>query len=81
MEHPKNPDGRAYLQYVELMRRLVDAIRAEGLAPADLIDVHDFIYVTLRPALRKQLIARVEEGKSSSSTTSTQDSESDEEAA
>lgn len=78
MQHPKSPDGRAYLQYLELMRRLVDAIRTEGLAPADLIDVHDFIYVTLRPAMRKQLLTRVEEAKSSSSS---EEGKADEEAA
>jgi hypothetical protein len=39
--------------------QMVHRIRAElvesGMAPKDLIDIHDFIWTTLRPAARKQL--------------------------
>jgi len=57
MKHPKAPGAAAYERYLNMSRAVFSKLLEVGQAPRDLLDVHDFIYETLRPAARK-LVAR-----------------------
>jgi hypothetical protein len=46
----KQPTPRAYAAYLELARQLRNNLSDVGLPPHDLWDIHDFIWVTQRPA-------------------------------
>lgn len=46
----KSPTSAAYTGYVEMAQKMETQLAAEGLEPRDLLDIHDFIWVTLRPA-------------------------------
>lgn len=50
-----NPDARSYLRALEMVRRVADGLVAARLAPADLLDVHDFMVDTLAPSARALL--------------------------
>ncbi|MCA9668480.1 MAG: hypothetical protein KC503_22970 [Myxococcales bacterium] len=51
------PTGPLYRRLREMTRRVDKRLREAGHTPRDLFDVHDFIWVTLRPAGRKVLEA------------------------
>ena len=51
------PSARAYRSYVALACHVRDWLVAHEIPPKDLIDVHDFIWATLRPAARKRISA------------------------
>jgi len=53
MKHPKSPEAGAYGRYLNMARGVFAKLEEAGQAPRDLLDVHDFIYETLRPAARK----------------------------
>jgi hypothetical protein len=46
----KQPTPRAYAAYLEMSRQLSSSLSDIGLPPHDLWDIHDFIWVTQRPA-------------------------------
>jgi hypothetical protein len=46
----KQPTPRAYAAYLEMARQLRTLLSDVGLPPHDLWDIHDFIWVTQRPA-------------------------------
>lgn len=51
------PSARAYRSYAALACHVRDWLVAHEIPPKDLIDVHDFIWATLRPAARKRISA------------------------
>jgi len=55
LEHSKEPNAETYLRYQAMAGAVRAQLEEEGLHPADLLDVHDFIWTTLRPAARKLL--------------------------
>lgn len=57
LEHSKEPDAETYLRYQAMAKAVRAKLEEEGLHPTDLLDVHDFIWTTLRPAARKLLEA------------------------
>jgi hypothetical protein len=61
LEHSKEPDAETYLRYHAMAGAVRAQLEEEGLQPADLLDVHDFICSTLRPAARKRLDERADE--------------------
>lgn len=58
LEHSRRPDGATYERYLAMVQSVQKRLDEAGVAPADLLDVHDFIYETLRPAARRALAAR-----------------------
>jgi hypothetical protein len=55
LEHSSEPNAETYLRYLAMATAVQAKLEEEGLHPADLLDVHDFIWTTLRPAARKLL--------------------------
>ena len=51
----KQPKGSVYLRFVEMAKTILENLRQAGQKPRDLLDVHDFIWVTLRPAAAETL--------------------------
>jgi len=47
-----------YESALAVARRVRDRLREEGLQPADMLDVYDFMWLTLRPKARKAIAAR-----------------------
>lgn len=58
LEHSSKPDAMVYMRYLKMAQAVQAALTEAGLPPADLLDVLDFIYDTLRPAVRKVLVRR-----------------------
>lgn len=58
LERTPHPTAQAYHRYRRMALAVSDLLVAAGVEPLDLLDLHDFIYVTLRPAARKLLAAR-----------------------
>ncbi len=52
---PKQASEAGYQRYLEVARMVEDELVALGHAPTDLIDLHDFVWTTLRPAAREEL--------------------------
>jgi hypothetical protein len=52
---PKRADEAGYQRYLEVARMVEDELVALGHAPTDLLDLHDFVWMTLRPAAREEL--------------------------
>ncbi|MCA9636994.1 MAG: hypothetical protein KC420_13290, partial [Myxococcales bacterium] len=52
------PSARAYHGYLRLARDVRDWLIAQGMRPRDLIDVHDFIWETMRPAAQRAMKER-----------------------
>ena len=73
----KEPGGRMYARVREVALSLRAALEARELAPRDLLDVHDFIWETLRPAARKRIAvmppAPLDDGSSSDQQTGQDD--------
>lgn len=58
--HPRlrwaaKPDGKAYARILAMAHTVRDALAGAGHPPKDLLDVYDFMLVTLRPAATKIL--------------------------
>lgn len=51
----KQPRGGIYVRFVEMAKTLLENLRNAGQQPRDLLDVHDFVWVTLRPAAAETL--------------------------
>jgi hypothetical protein len=64
LEHTPRPDGETYVAYLSMAQAVRNHLAEAELPPKDLLDVHDFIYETLRPAARKLLRQRKDEAKS-----------------
>jgi hypothetical protein len=58
LEHPRAPDGETYTRYLEMALAVRRQLESAGLRPQDLLDVHDFVCLTLRPAARKAMARR-----------------------
>jgi hypothetical protein len=59
--HPRlrfaaKPDGKAYARILSMANTVRDALTGAGYPPKDLLDVYDFMLVTLRPAAAKILV-------------------------
>jgi hypothetical protein len=52
---PKSPTPMGYARYLQVARMVRDELIRHGHAPRDLLDVHDFIWTTLRPGARADL--------------------------
>ena len=52
---PTVPSAPAYAQVHAMLASLRDELVAAECPPADLLDVHDFVRVTLSPAAQKQI--------------------------
>lgn len=52
---PKRASEASYQRYLEVARMVEDELTALGHPPGDLIDLHDFAWMTLRPAAREEL--------------------------
>lgn len=59
LQHTKGPDARCYRRYLKMLRTIRAQLEGAGLKPQDGLDLHDFIYLTLRPAARKAIVERV----------------------
>jgi hypothetical protein len=53
----KQPKGNIYARFVELAKTIFENLCAAGQKPRDLLDVHDFVWVTLRPAANDMLVS------------------------
>ena len=49
------PSGRSYLKYLEVVAEVQRELSAAGRRPADLLDVAQFVFLTLRPSARERL--------------------------
>lgn len=49
------PNGQLYRRLLEMATAVTTRLTDDGLAPADMLDVHDFIGETLKPSARKLL--------------------------
>ncbi len=56
----KRPRYASYKQYLHVAQTVYDELDNAGLQPADLLDVYDFIWETLRPAAREDLTKQYE---------------------
>ena len=52
---PRGFDARHYERLLFTARDVADRLSAAGYKPADMLDIYDFIWVTLRPAARDKL--------------------------
>lgn len=57
LEVKREPSGQVYKRLLALTRRLTSELEKLELTPRDLLDVHDFMWLTLRPAARKRIDA------------------------
>ncbi|HVS01367.1 MAG TPA: hypothetical protein VMT16_01235 [Thermoanaerobaculia bacterium] len=55
--YSRRPMRRAYSNYLQVAEATRERLTAEGYPPCDLLDVYDFIWVTLRPSAAQQLEA------------------------
>lgn len=51
------PSARDYERFCQVARSVRDELTEAGLPPRDMLDVHDFMWMTLRPAAREDLLA------------------------
>lgn len=56
----KRPRYKSYIRYLHVANVVRDELTEAGFEPRDLLDVHDFMWETLRPAAREDLIAQYE---------------------
>lgn len=52
---PKRANEAGYQRYLEVVRLVEEKLTELGHAPPDLLDVHDFVWMTLRPGAREEL--------------------------
>lgn len=55
MEVPKHPTAAGYARFRKLARDVEASLIQQGHQPRDLLDVYDFIWLTLRPASKAKL--------------------------
>jgi len=55
MPYGNTPSAPLYTRFLELSNRVREALETAGLAPRDLLDVHDFVAETMRPSAKKLL--------------------------
>ncbi len=55
----KRPTAGAYYRARDVVTRVRDQLTEHGVPPADLLDVTDFIWATLRPAARAEIESRL----------------------
>lgn len=48
------PNGAVYKRYSNMAQSIADRLGSDGLNPQDLVDVHDFVVETLRPAAKQR---------------------------
>ena len=53
--YPRKPGRTGYRNFRHVAEETRDKLEREGFKPKDLLDVHDFIWTTLRPAAAKEL--------------------------
>ncbi len=69
---PKKPSGAAYRRIIDMMSVLRDSLsKRDGLTPADLLDVHNFVSLTLKPKGRKAILDKRAAAAAAESTTTT----------
>lgn len=51
----KTPNAALYVRYLDMVNAVREKLVAAGQAPADLMDVYDFMVLTLKPSARKLL--------------------------
>jgi hypothetical protein len=49
------PGGALYMRLADMARTVQSSLERAGLAPRDLMDVHDFMVMSLAPSARKLL--------------------------
>ena len=54
----ERPMGLLYERLVTMAKGVDDHLRQKGLEPRDLLDVHDFMWATLKPAGQKRIMAK-----------------------
>lgn len=52
---PKRPSAAGYARYLEVARHVDEELGELGYPPLDMLDLHDFMAMTLRPGVREQL--------------------------
>jgi hypothetical protein len=52
---PKRASETAYQRYLDVAQHVENELTELGHPPADLLDLHDFVWMTLRPAAREEL--------------------------
>lgn len=71
----RRPSARDYRRLCHVTQTVHRELEEAGLPPADLLDVHDFMWFTLRPAARDSLLAvplvRAKEAEASASEPAT----------
>ncbi len=55
--YSRQPTSRSYRNFLRVARVAFTRLEAAGLAPRDLMDIHDFVWVTLRDSALEQLTA------------------------
>ncbi len=55
LRYSTKPEGKVYTRILTMARTVRDALTGAGYPPKDLLDVYDFMLVTLRPAATKIL--------------------------
>ncbi len=73
----RTPAPRAYESYLRLARHVRDWLVAQNVQPKDLLDVHDFIWETLRPAARKRITAAATDRSTSTAAGAAKDTGKD----
>ena len=53
--YSRRPKRTAYENYRQVAKATKERLEEEGYSPRDLLDVHDFIWATLRPSAKKHL--------------------------
>lgn len=65
LEHSPTPQAAAYERLLAMVRSIQEELKAAGLVPCDLLDVHDFIRETLSPSARRRAdVLRIERQRS-----------------
>jgi hypothetical protein len=59
LQMTKVPNGKVYARFCAMAVRLLAELGTHGLSPRDLLDGHEFMWLTLRPAARKRIAAMV----------------------
>jgi hypothetical protein len=55
LEYSSTPEGKQYVRFRKMARAIRKRLKDAGLKPRDLIDVYDFVRLTLRPSAKKLL--------------------------
>lgn len=55
LEHDRRPNAELYERYLTMAHTVREKLVEAGFAPRDLMDVHDFMWTTLRPSAKKKI--------------------------